>query len=49
MPWRCFGFIHLDTVAEASGTSTGSMVLQPEVIVNLNLGSLPLFVNPINA
>jgi hypothetical protein len=27
----------------------GAMVLQPEVIVNLNLGSLPLFVDPVNA
>jgi hypothetical protein len=26
----------------------GAMVLQSELIVNLNLGSLPLFVDPVN-
>jgi hypothetical protein len=46
--WRCFAFIDPVAVAGTSGTSTESMLLQQAVIVNLNLGSLLLFVDPID-
>jgi hypothetical protein len=49
MPWRCFAFTNLIPLPETVEHLPGVMLLQTAVIVNLNLGSLLLFIDRITA